>query len=94
MVFVKIRGDALSVAYVDHEGEVVEAFVTKIRARKASLEFMRKLMKCQGDTEAIVTCKLRSYRAAIHELDVRGHQQEGRLINTRAENSHQPFRRL
>ena len=33
---------------VDHEGEVLEAFVTKRRDRKAALKFLRKAMKRYG----------------------------------------------
>ena len=50
---------------VDHEGEVLESFVTKRRDRKAVLKFLRKTMKRFGKPEVIVTDKLRSYGAAI-----------------------------
>jgi putative transposase len=42
----------------------------------------------------VVTDRLRSYGAAMHEIGS-GHRQEtGRHLNNRAENSHLPFRRL
>ena len=49
---------------VDHESEVLEAFVTKCRDRKAALKFLRKLMKRYGQPNRIVTDNLCSYRAA------------------------------
>ena len=78
---------------VDHEGEVLEAFVTKRRDRKAALRFLRKAMKRYGRPLAIVTDRLRSYRAAMREVGNEARQITGRWLNNRAENSHQPFRR-
>jgi len=54
---------------------------------------MKKLMKRHGCAKAITTDGLRSYRAAMTELNVAGRQEIGRWANNRAENSHQPFRR-
>ncbi|MEQ8898521.1 MAG: IS6 family transposase [Roseovarius sp.] len=93
-VFVKIKGQTHYLwRAVDHEGEVLEAFVSRKRDRKAALKFLRKLMKRHGSADAIVTDKLRSYGAALREARVSGHETEGRWINNRAENSHLPFRR-
>jgi putative transposase len=78
---------------VDHEGEVLEAFVTKRRDRKAALKFLRKAMKRYGRPETIVTDKLGSYRAALRTIGNGARQQTGRWLNNRAENSHQPLRR-
>ena len=78
---------------VDHEGEVFEAFVTKKRDRKAALRFLRKAMKRCGRPEAIVTDRLRSYRSAMKEIGNEARQATGRWLDSRAENSHQPFRR-
>ncbi len=78
---------------VDHEGEVLEVFVTKRRDRKAALRFLRKTMKRYGRPEAIVTDKLRSYHAAMKVIGNARRQETGRWLNNRAENSHQPFRR-
>ncbi len=78
---------------VDHEGEVLESFVTKKRDRKAALRFLKKTMKRFGRPKAIVTDRLRSYRAAMREIGNEAHQETGRWLNNRAENSHQPFRR-
>ena len=49
---------------VDHEGEVLEAYVSKARDKKAALTFVRKLMKRPGRPGELVTDKLRSYGAA------------------------------
>ena len=78
---------------VDHEGEVLEAFVTKRRDRKAAMRFLKKAMKRCGEPLEIVTDRLRSYRAAMKEIGNEARQATGRWLNNRAENSHQPFRR-
>ena len=93
-VFVRINGDTYYLwRAVDHEGEVLEVFVTKKRDRKAALKFLRKAMKRYGRPEAIVTDKLRSYHAAMKVIGNAERQETGRWLNNRAENSHQPFRR-
>jgi len=51
---------------VDHEGEVLAAFVSKRRDRKAALVFLKKIMKRHGKSKSIVTDKLPSYRAAMN----------------------------
>ncbi len=78
---------------VDHEGEVLEAVVSKTRDKAAALKFLRKLMKRHGRPEELVTDKLRSYGVALKELGAAGLQTTERWENNRAENSHQPFRR-
>ena len=93
-VFVKINGERHYLwRAVDQEGEVLEAFVSKKRDRKAALKFLRKLMNRYGRPDAIVTDRLRSYRAALRRLGGSGLHQAGRWLNNRAENSHLPFRR-
>ena len=93
-VFVRINGETYYLwRAVDHEGEVLEAFVTSTRDRKAALRFLRKAMKRYGRPLAIVTDHLRSYRAAMREIGNEARQVTGRWLNNRAENSHQPFRR-
>ena len=92
-VFVKINGERHYLwRAVDQEGEVLEAFVSKKRDRKAALKFLRKLMKRYPRPDAIITDRLRSYRAALRELGGSGRHQAGRWLNDRAENSHLPFR--
>ena len=78
---------------VDHEGEVLEAYVTKKRDRKAALKFLKKEMKRYGNPVEIVTDRLRSYRVAMKEIGNEARQVTGRWLNNRAEKSHQPFRR-
>jgi len=93
-VFVRINGETYYLwRAVDHEGEVLEAFVTKKRDRKAALGFLRRTMKRYGRPEVIVTDRLRSYRAAMRETGNEARQVTGRWLNNRAEISHQPFRR-
>ena len=67
---------------VDHEGEVLEAFVTKRRGRKAALSFLKKAMKRYGNPLEIVTDRLRSYRAAMKEIGNEVRQQTGRRTRT------------
>jgi putative transposase len=78
---------------MDHEGEVLEAFVTKRRDKAAALRFLKKLMKRHGRPEEVVTDKLRSYGAALKEFGSEDRRVTKRWENNRAENSHQPFRR-
>jgi putative transposase len=93
-VFVKINGETHYLwRAVDHEGEVLESYVTKRRDRKAALKFLKKIMKRYGQPEAVVTDKLRSYGAAMKIIGNASRQNTGRWQNNRAENSHLPFRR-
>lgn len=78
---------------MDHEGEELEAFVTKRRDRKAALRLLKKSIKRYGGPKVIVTDLLRSYRAAMSQLGNTNKQETGRWLNNRAENSHLPFRR-
>ncbi len=93
-VFVKINGDTHYLwRAIDHEGEVLESYVTTRRDRRAALKFIRKPMKRFGQPNAIVTDKLRSYGAAMKVIGNVDRQEAGRWLNNRAENSHLPFRR-
>ena len=60
---------------------MLEAFVSKKRDRKAALKFLRKLMKRYPRPDAIITDRLRSYRAALRELGGSGRHQAGRWLN-------------
>ncbi len=92
-VFVKISGERHYLRRaVDHEGEVLESYVTKTRDKKAALKFLRKAMRKHGRPEVIVTDRLRSYGAALKEIGTMARQATGRWLNNRAENSHLPFR--
>jgi putative transposase len=93
-IFVKINGERHYLwRAVDHEGEVLESFVTKTRDKKAALKFLKKAMKKHGRCKQFVTDKLRSYGAALRDLGSSDQQETGRWLNNRAENSHLPFRR-
>jgi putative transposase len=93
-MYVKVNGEMRYLwRAVDHEGEVLESFVTKERDKTAALKFMKKAMKRFGSPEAITTDGLRSYRAAMNELGNSAKQEIGRWANNRVENSHLPFRR-
>ena len=68
-VFMKINGERHYLwRAVDHEGEVLESYVTKKRDKKAALKFMKKAMQRYGSPNEIVTDKLGSYGAAAREL--------------------------
>jgi putative transposase len=93
-MFVKINGERHYLwRAVDHEGEILESFVTKTRDKKAALKFLKKTMRKHGRPEVIVTDLLRSYGTALKEIGAGGRQETGRWLNNRAENSHLPFRR-
>ena len=60
-VFVKVNGERHYLwRAVDHEGEVLESYVTKKRDRKAALKFMKKAMRRYGSPNEIVTDRLPS----------------------------------
>src|SRR4030042_4142140 len=60
-VYVKINGEMHYLwRAVDHEGEVLESYVTETRDKAAALKFIKKTMKRHGRTGAIVTDGLRS----------------------------------
>ena len=93
-VFVQINGNTHYLwRAVDHEGEILESYVSKRRDRKAALKFLRKSIKRYGQPQVIVTDKLRSYGAAMKVIGNSGRQETGRWLNNRCENSHLPFRR-
>jgi len=93
-VFVKVNGETHYLwRTIDHEGGVLETYVTRLRYRKMALKFLRKTMKRFGQPHVIVTDKLRSYGAAMKVIGNANRQETGRWPNNRAENSHLPFRR-
>ena len=93
-VFEKINGERHYLwRAVDHEGEVLESFVTKTRDKKAALKLLKKAMRRHGPCKRYVTDKMRSYGAAMKDLGVKDRQETGRWLNNRAENSHLPLRR-
>ena len=93
-MFVKINGERHYLwQAVDHQGEVLESYVKKVRDKKAALKFLKKAMRKYGSPEVIVTDGLASYGAALKEIGVADKQKTGRWLNNRVENSHLPFRR-
>ncbi len=93
-VFVRINGKTHYLwRAVDHEGEVLEVYVTKRRDHRAALEFLKQAMKRYGRPATIVMDRLQSYHAAMKVIGNAAAQTCGRWLNNRAENSHQPFRR-
>jgi putative transposase len=93
-MYVKVNGEMVYLwRAVDHEGEVLESYVTKTRNKAAALRFIRKTLKRHGRAGTIVTDGLRSYPAAMRELGNLDRREMGRWLNNRAENSHLPFRR-
>lgn len=93
-VFVKINGETHYLwRAMDHEGEVLESYITKRRDRNAAMKFLRKTMKRYGQPHVIVTDLLRSYGAAMTVIGNADKYETGCWLNNRAENSHHPFRR-
>lgn len=69
-VFVMINGERHYLwRAVDHEGEVLESYVTRRRDKKAAMKFLKKAMKRYGRTKAVVTDRYPSYRAALREMN-------------------------
>lgn len=78
---------------MDHEGEVLESYVTKRRDPKAALKFLKKTVKCFGPPHIIVTDLLRSYGAAMKVIGNADRQETGRWLDNWAEIFHLLFRR-
>lgn len=93
-MFVKINGETHYLwRAVDHEGDILESYVTKRRDKKAALKFLRRALKQHGPAEKIITDGLKSYPLAMRDLGIEDRREMGRWKNNRAENSHLPFRR-
>ena len=93
-VFVKINGERFYLwRAVDHEGEVLECYVTKRRNKAAAKKFLIKIMRKHGSPKIITTDKLASYSAAFREIGIADRQLCSGRANNRCENSHLPFRR-
>jgi len=50
---------------VDHEGEILEVYVTKKRNKTAALAFLKKAMKQYGNPQTLVTDHLAPYGNAM-----------------------------
>ena len=80
-VYVRINGKTHDLwRAVDHEGEVVEVFVTTRRDRRAALEFLTRAMK-RGRPASIVTDRRPSYRAAMKVIGNEGCPETRRWLN-------------
>ena len=85
-VFIRIGG---KVHYlwraVDDEGEVLDVVLQPRRDRNAARKLLGRLLKRQGYLpDAIVTDRLRSYGAALRDLDLADRQVTGGRSNNRA----------
>ena len=79
-VFVKINGERFYLwRAVDHEGEVLECYVTKRRNKAAAKKFLIKTMRKYGSPKIITTDKLASYGAALREIGIADKQLCGGL---------------
>ena len=68
-VFVKISGERHYLwRAVDHEGEILESYVTTKRDKSSALKFLKKTLTRHGLAEVIVTDGLGSYPAAMRKL--------------------------
>jgi len=94
-VFIKIGGKPMYLwRAVDGEGEVLDVLVQKRRNKSAALRLLRKLLQTQGEAPTkIVTDKLKSYGAALRDLNMEHLHDTTNRLNNRAESSHVPIRR-
>ena len=75
-MYVKLNGEMVySSRAVDHEGEILESFITKTRDKDAALTFTKKALKRHGSPEKITTDGLASYKTAMKELGNSGKQE-------------------
>lgn len=63
---------------VDHEGEVLESFVTKTHDKTSALKLLKKVMRKHGRPEIIVTDRLRKYGAALKQIGAADREETGR----------------
>ncbi|MCX7323024.1 MAG: DDE-type integrase/transposase/recombinase [Hyphomicrobiales bacterium] len=72
---------------VDNKGDGPESVVTTSRDKAAALKFLRKALRRNGRTEAIVTNQLASYGAERKVLDAIGKAEPVRWLKNQAEKS-------
>ncbi len=77
----------------DQDAEVLEAFISKTRSRRAAQSFPRKASRRHGRRLEITTDRTLSYHAALCDRDVSVRQCTGRRLDNRAETLGQPVRR-
>ncbi|GAA3479430.1 hypothetical protein GCM10018966_039600 [Streptomyces yanii] len=93
-VFITINGKQKHLwRAVDQDGNVLDILVQNRRTKAAARRLFRRLLKGIGAVpRAIVTNRLRSYRAAHHEVMPSVEHRSHKVLNNQAENSHQPTR--
>lgn len=92
-VFVKIKGELYYLwRAIDHEGTVLDCYVTKRRDRFAALKVLKRLISRYGVPKQIVTDKLPSYKASLRALNMAHLQETKQYANNQVENSHLHFR--
>ena len=78
---------------VDAEGNVLDVLLQRHRDTNAAKRFFRQLLKKQGFVpRAIVTDKLKSYKAAKNQVLKSIEHRQHKGLNNLCENSHQPTR--
>jgi len=87
------RRDALPLARCRPRGRGAGILCHQERDKAAALKFIKEARSATVGRAAIVTDGLRSYGAALKEIGAAYRQETGRWLNSRAENSHLPFRR-
>ncbi len=93
-IFVKINGELHYLwRAVDHEGTILESYVSKKRDKRAALKVLKNLIKRYGRPQEIVTDKCPSYRAVLKEINLVHVQNTTQYHNNQVENSHLHFRR-
>lgn len=86
-MYVKISGEMRYLwRAVDHEGDVLEPFVTTTRDKAAALTFMQKALKRHESPAITTTDGLRSYKTTMSELGNAERHEIGRGANNRVEN--------
>ena len=93
-VYLKINGRTHYLwRAVDQQGVVLDILVQSRRNKQATIRFLGRLLaRLQYTPRIIVTDKLKSYGAAIKELEIHVDHRPHKGLNNRAENSHQPTR--
>jgi putative transposase len=93
-VFVKVNGKLCYLwRAVDHEGEVLEAVVTLKRDKREALKLLKRIMKKYGSPRSDFVPIGRADLLHGRGIGPTPIGDDGRRLNSRAENSHQPFRR-
>ncbi len=68
---------------MDHEGEILESYITKTSEKDATLTFVKKVLKRHGSPNTVTTDGLRSYCATMKDLGNANKNEVGRWANNR-----------